>query len=264
MLRPESFTSIGVFKQCPKRYYYKYIKSLKRELENEKIKKGREFHKNVCEGKKSSDELDFAYQIKGVDRKKTSWFVKDVGKLVYLRKDKNFIEFNEARFALNYKMQVVEYCDPRAIFRGVVDHAKIFLEKEKLIREIEGKKELLLENFFKNVELLDWKTGKNKGGHIQLNYYALFFFAQFSFLDKISCKNVYVSCQETSPSWVIKRKQIEKIWLKLKGEIKKIRECRKFVKKTSPLCAFCEYKKDVCNKELLGKKVEGLFVERKN
>lgn len=178
---------------------------------------GTKVHEDIANRKGGYEEVDYALTI--IEQIQT----------------KPKIEYIEYKFALDEHCKIVSFKSKQALFRGIIDYAVCFLSEEK--PEI------------KQVDIIDWKTGKYRNSKKQLNHYTLFMFLLHESIKSVRCRNIFVTARRLSPVWKIARKYKDVIWQKIKDNIEEIREEQLWGPTITPLCGWCDFA-DQCESDL--------------
>lgn len=257
--RTESFSSLNTYAQCPKKYKLKYIDKREENKDTEALAHGREVHDKISKGIVDSEETQRAAAVKGQSYpsrfsarlRYSDSFFKPVR---VSQKKQGIIELTEESFSLvldsEYSWVPSDFGDPKALFQGVIDYARIEINKEKFKDSLlEEGEDLYLMDFVDKVYLYDWKTGKKRSERRQLNYYSLYFFALFPTLREVVCQNIFVTQTQVSPRWTVKREQVEEISKKLIDSVHEVNKTEHFPAKQTPLCSWCPWQEE-CWQEL--------------
>jgi len=140
---PYSYSRISTYLQCPRRFFYKYIRKLVHETVSNVIE-----YKDYPDNFYNLDEKDQAVVDKMLDTALN--FRRNIG-IIY--------EYGcEIGFGLDKNLETVDFASQEAIFRGVIDYL------------------ILFDDFDKYAKLLvDWKTGYSQPDKLQLEFYSLVF-----------------------------------------------------------------------------------------
>lgn len=219
---PYSFTRMSMFKQCKRKFKYRYIDKIKDTEKSYHLEKGKYCHEvleNVHTGirvDKSKYELS-EDQYADIDAMLCKFLSSDFST--------NFIKdinsYNEAQFGIDMYLNVADYDyrDKGLLYLGSVDRI----------------------NFYDNyLHLIDWKTGKVKEQSEQLRHYALWALTEFSHIDKVLVSYVFIEHNQAF-SEVITRDDVKNIKKELLYSIKDIESEKNFNKNETPLCDYCEY-----------------------
>ena len=231
-----SFSGINSFLRCPKQYFYRYIQKLRIETKSPALIHGKNIHEQIHKKDYTTKDARFAKQFKKAARLQNTL----AGFPIYQDQDKVFIEFSEEKFGLTPEWKASEFDDKSALFRGIIDYARLLLDKENL------KEGDTIFDGIMEIELFDWKTGNSRANPRQLESYALYFQSAFG-VNKIKCTEVYLTKKETR-SWEAGEKELEdtKTWI-LAG-IEKINQEKTWEVKPCGLCDYCDYK-EFCEDE---------------
>lgn len=214
-----SFSQLSTFKQCPKKWKFRYIDKLPVK-ESEILEKGKKVH-FILEHfedflqKKLSDEY---YNCK--ESEIVLKFAKsELGKDILLKKS---LREYEIKFNDNFEPT---------------------LENEKFIGYIDRI------NISDKLELIDFKTGKYKEiqyqDYSQLIIYAIYMFQKFKNIDKILLRFIYVE-HLLENSLELNRDSLEVYKKDFLNQIKNIENCNDFKANISKLCNWCDFK-DSCS-----------------
>lgn len=243
MHRCESFSSMSCFERCPKQYKYKYIDKAEQKPPGEALVKGKLVH-GLVEKRESGKHVEADYALTKTKKsvKKRRHKISSAQRTVYadIAKDKEgvkYLEGYEESFAIDAKLNIVEFDSDSAIFRGIVDYYVIELKKNP--GEYQS-----FEQLFEKIKIYDWKTGKANFPRKQLNYYSVFFQALYPKVP-ISCCIVNTTVEEER-FWESTPKTTEKA---LRG----ISECLNGIRKESQFlpnpmaytCGWCDFS-EVC------------------
>ena len=230
---PYSFTKIGTWKQCPRKFNYTYVQKIPRiktsayaldrgklihmilelDFDLKKIKAHHEFKKIIEGGFLSKEQIKDCFVIaKNFKESKA-------GQVLFKRKTL----FTELAIGLDLNMEVQEY-NTKAFLRGYID-----------VGFLDEKSNTLL--------LTDYKTGKYKSKDqqdwSQLLWYAIGLFSKMPF-DKIMLVYAYVDHNKLNTK-MVERKDIEKYKKGLWDTIDPIEKDYNYQKKETPLCNWCDY-----------------------
>ena len=241
-IKTESFSSISTFRQCPRKYYYRYLQKAE-EVPVEALERGKRVHEAIQKRdcKKGGEEVKFALATMGRSAR-TPYKLADVQNLVHVQDKEPVVELVEERFALSATWEPTHWEDDTAIFRGVVDYARVRIDRAGLAERLRAGGGLLLEDLISGVDLVDWKTGKARSERKQLTWYSLFFFAEYPSLLETTCQNVYVTEAKKSPVWRVTRDRAPEIQAEIEGALEQIRREDTWRERPTPLCNYCPHK----------------------
>ena len=210
-----SYTSIKMFKNCPKRYYHQRIAKVVREVPGEATVWGERAHKSLEDYLVSEGDTPL---IEGVDHLQ--------GMLDAIRADSSKVLHAELEMTLNKQLEPTGWWDADAWLRSKLD---VF---------IEGKRSAIT---------LDYKTGKRRPDFDQLEMFALQVFAHYAQIERVTSSFVWVR-DKTLDTRVYTREDAPVLWAKLLGDIRRIEkaaEADNWPARPSGLCGWCPCK-DFC------------------
>jgi len=263
-----SYSKISLFEKCPKEYYFNYLdpeislikKYFKKQTEHQT--KGSAvhgaitlFHHLPLEKRTFKNLKDFLYK---------AWFAeKDIFKkpplgelggfkdLDHERKVygqalallKNFFEMPEEKsFHLNNKEKKIFYLPTKNIKESFKDYEEMIkpLDRDVLIS---GKFDRI--DSFENgdLEVIDYKTGKNQSDHFQLYFYKLL--AEINFKKKVSSVSFYCLNNGKVEKFNVSNVSNEKIKGRILKIIEKIKNTKKFLPKKNRMCNYCDFQ-EIC------------------
>ena len=235
---PYSWSKISVWKQCPKKFWFKYIIKQPVSMEPQfHFDFGKLVHlifeheRNIKDIKETRDWSEII-EHKLLDKKdiKAAFAVYDnfINKKSVITTSPRL--FAELPLGITENMRFVQYDDPNAILHGYLDDA----------RYIEGKEDVVL--------ISDWKTGKvpEKIKWGQLLYYGIALFDKTP-VDTIILNYVYLQAPDGPliKSKKITRDNLPRYKKALLTNVQMIEDDETFKKEESALCDWCEYQ-NVC------------------
>lgn len=214
-----SHSKLELYKQCPRKFKYRYIDKLPTKP-FEHLAKGSEVHRllEIFGNEDLKSDIKEAYNIA------LKFSESEIGKEILSQKSKRELCIKFKNF------EPVNSDSNDYDFIGYIDRV----------------------NFTENgLELIDYKTGKYKEPKYQdfqqLIIYAIWFFKKYEKLTQIKIRFVYVE-HLLENSLVLQRDKIEDILNNLKILIKTIKLDTDYHKKPNPLCDWCDFK-DTCLKD---------------
>jgi len=237
---PYSASKLGLHKQCPRKFKYRYIDKLPSEFEfSEATTKGGIMHlllehyakplkERIQEIKKdkrlTSSEFFSKEMVASCIADIEKFNKSDLGKEIFSYQ--NLV--NELKIGLDKRLKPVDFYDNDVVmFRGMID--AIFVNTEDDV-----------------VHIIDWKsggdksTGQYKQTPDQLLQYAAFYFNKFP-IDTIKIRYVFVEhCTEST--YTLTRDNLEKYNKFLVKNIIKAEQDNIFDKIEQPLCNWCEFR----------------------
>jgi len=270
---PYSPSKIGLHKQCPRKFKYRYIDRLPSEfIHSEATTKGHILHSLLEHYSKSLPE-----KIKKIktdrDIQRSEFYNKDLVKECILTYNK-FIGTdlgkeifsmtnigNEVFGALDKKLKPTEYHAGNAMYRGKVD--SIFVDNDEkeigLVEDIPEGYELIETGTTKRIQLsnavihiIDWKTGRdNSDGQYkqkpdQLLQYAAWYFNKMP-VDTIIIRYVFVEHENAEVQYTLTRDNIDKYNTFLVKGIIGAEQDTTWKKIEQPLCNWCEFRDHCIN-----------------
>lgn len=240
-MRTESYSSMNTFQQCARKYHYRYREGLQDEP-GPQLVYGKRVHKNIEKRLPAGKEEKFAFEVMG-RKVPTRYQLVAPPRLIVVHGQTAFIELQEHKFALSPAWLPIDFNDPEAFFRGVMDYVKIEINRERLRQSLISGGDLLLEDLISKVSIVDWKTRKSKSDRRQLSWYSLYWLSLYENLPEVSCQVVYLSEEKKSPEWIVKRGKILKIQGEIETVLERIRSEQLWRPRPSPLCNWCSFKK---------------------
>lgn len=243
-----TYSIIDTFKQCPKKFYYRYIKKEEEILVGDSLLKGREFHKKLESGVIDESTKWCLEKVRGNRLKRK-------GNKISINWDHPYLELKEFKFAWDKDKKPCDYDSEGGIFRGKIDLVELEISKNLFLSQLANNK-LDLDSTITSIQLTDWKTGKvhKKQGLQQLSYYSLFFFYSHPQIERI---RIFLrnATEKKEHEKTILRSDMPSIESEMVIEINQIEEAIKqgtFTCKYTPLCSYCSFNA-VCR----GEKKEG-------
>jgi len=143
--------------------------------------------------------------------------------LPMLEKWKGMNAQSEMQFSIDAKWAAVEYKDPSAWFRGVID---LYIEQDN------------------KATVRDFKTGKDRDYTDQVETYAGVVLSTKPHIDEVSLAIDFIDLKKTREYKTIERKDLPALQEKLTDRINKLKTESIFSANPSGLCRFCHYRKD--------------------
>lgn len=229
---PYSFSRIQTFLNCPRKFFFSYVEKIPKPfLRNEILEKGSVIHLKLEEyysKRDTSEEVQkYPENIQAVSDEIISRYLKENKIHLNLTKDCEVVGVEE-KFGFDESLEICDYSDPNAIFRGSID--------------------LIVRHPSTNTYvLIDHKSSKEKTSREsfdQLSIYAIYVNKKYSPSKIVSFYN-YVEYNSS-----LKKKHsledIKKAETQLLENIKKIEIENSFDRKLTPLCNYCNYQ-DECS-----------------
>jgi len=234
--RTESLSSLNMFSQCPKKYWFHYWSGKKIDANNDFLVRGRKIHE-ALENKAGAEEEELEAVRKGYAAIGGKGYKVKGSKYPFLvSEDKLFLELAEVSFGLTDQQKIVEFYDDRAIFRGKIDLIRYYITKDKLNNVS------CLDDAIDSVLLVDWKTGENaKNDRKQLSYYSLYIFNTLPDLQEVSCRNILLDKQDQPAIFTVQRTQMVDLWEEILSKINRVRTAEEYYTRQSGLCQYCQY-----------------------
>ena len=270
---PYSSSKIGLHKQCPRKFKYRYIdKLLAAFTHSEASTKGHIIHSLLEHHTKPLPEK---IKIIKTDRdiQKSEFYNKDLVKEGILAYNK-FIETNLGReifsmsnignelwCALDNKLTPTEYHASNAMYRGKID--SIFVNndiKEILLTEgipegyelVETTTVQKIQKTNPEIHIIDWKSGKDNSDGLykqkpdQLLQYAAWYFNKMP-VDTIVIRYVFVEHENAEVQYTLTRDNIDKYNTILVKGIIGAEQDTTWPKIEQPLCNWCEFQDHCIN-----------------
>jgi hypothetical protein len=229
MVRTESYSSLSMFRNCPKKYELSYIKKVPR-ITGYALLRGRAFHESVENGR--------------VTKKVKNFYEANVGKMarikgsmpgLYLRGDEYLFKVKEMGFGVSKDGYYVDYDTPDALFRGKIDEVIYKVAKEDMRKAYY---ESSFDSYASDVMLVEWKTGKNADKK-QIEYYAMALFMKFLNAESIDAKILFVDTEKVR-KYTFTRDLVTPKFQDILKEIYSIRDCENFIATANYSCPFCQ------------------------
>jgi CRISPR/Cas system-associated exonuclease Cas4 (RecB family) len=221
---PYSYSKWSLYKQCARKFKYKYIDRIKVEMSLKHLNKGNYIH-DVLEHIDSDKVIDPTEYDIGVEdaceyNDMLLKFVNSEFAKVFLAQGSEGTS-NEASFGLDTNMKVTEYKhrDPSVLYLGKIDRINFFTT---------------------SMHLIDWKTGKVREDRTQLRHYALWALTRFPNVERLVVSYVYVE-HHVSLDEVVTREDLKGVTVDLLSGILEIEQEQVWRKSETPLCNYCEY-----------------------
>ena len=240
--RPQSFSSISLFQTCKFAYRCKYIDKIA-EPTSLHLEYGKLVHECIEKGITKNTgipALDYAhkYGLEGKKRKTGSSIP------LWVYKGQVFFEERETRFGLSFsensnEWHIVDFDNKEAIYRGIIDFARIYINKDKIQNDIFQSIE--------KIEIIDWKTGNSNANPRQIKTYA-FYYCLATGCENIEAKYVYLSRQHET-FYRFTRQDFQEIGAWIIESAKQIQEAQKYPPTACWKCRFCGYK-ELCAGEI--------------
>jgi len=211
---PYSFSKISTYKQCARKFKFKYIQKIKEPITDmTPLLKGTCVHSMLEKyPAESTNSLVPKYRNIFEDFLETKY-----------KALLDIEHFSETAIGFDDKLSPVSY-DNGTIFRGYIDYYAY----------VDG-----------GMVVADWKTGKYKDikyqDFNQLLFYALYLFYKNPNVDKIKAMFIYVE-HNLDNSIIFERKYIDEYKKELIHIIRDIEKDEIFEKKTQKLCDWCGYR----------------------
>lgn len=224
-MKPISFTRLEVFKQCPRKYKYKYVDKVEPEQQDfAALVKGRAIHAIL-------ESYPERTSHKGAER-----YQKFIEPFINSELGRGYLgikHVSEVKIGLDDNLEPVSYDDKKAIFRGIVDYTAIH----------------------GILNIIDFKTGKFKEqcyqSYDQLIFYAIYFFKRYKHIDKIRISFVYVE-HVLENDLILERKYLDVYMSELLKSISNLRTESVFPTAKGKLCSWCDFKEH-CSKNDINK-----------
>ena len=215
---PYSYSKISLYKQCPKKFDFKYIQKLKEPIRDKTpLLKGTCVHSMLESYPDNSDNSlvpEYSYIFDNFLESKYKPLL-------------DLDHTSEEGIGINENMEPTKYKDGK-LFRGYIDYYA-FIDTKAMI-------------------VCDYKTGKYKEPIFQdfnqVMFYALYMFFKYPEVEKIKGMYLYVEHSKDN-SIIFERKYLEEYKKELLSSVKSIEEDTEFVEKPQKLCDWCGYK-DIC------------------
>jgi hypothetical protein len=209
-MRPWSYSRLECYETCPKQFWYSYIEHVK----------GFRPPSPAAERGTNIHALGEKYLI-GDLKIYPQEFQKVSGHLMGLKVKQ---AKPETEMAVDFAWNPVEYSDPKAYFRGIID---VHYEVD------EGE----------TVHIEDFKTGQVYDSHPkQMEMYVPLVAAQYPNAKKFVTRLIYIDSGVVTPSKVTPRDRVKPIRLLLDGRIKNAEEDTIFsVRPSANVCKWCDY-----------------------
>ena len=143
--------------------------------------------------------------------------------LPMLEKWKGMNAQSEMQFSIDDKWNAVDYKNPSAWFRGVID---LYIEQDN------------------KANVRDFKTGKDRDYTDQVETYAGVVLSTKPHIDEVSLAIDFIDLKKTREYKTIERKDLPALQEKLTDRINRLKAESIFSANPSGLCRFCHYRKD--------------------
>jgi RecB family exonuclease len=231
--KPYSFSKISVFNQCPFKFELSYIKKIKCFSYSEALEKGSYVHK-LLEDYVKKEKTSFNFNLLDENKQKEAYAIFE-NTLPYLENKMKAAVKTETE--LDFKISILKDKDKYIPYSVNERKLSLFL----------GSIDLVLYEYDK-ITVIDWKTGKvpEKPNSLQMLMYVIAIFA-LTRVDTVDTIFYYVEHSVEKP-FTFFRKDLQKLIKKLLEKIHAIEVEKEFNRKESPLCNFCDYRKEgYCN-----------------
>lgn len=192
--QPWSFTVLNDFKNCPRQYYEKRVLKRYKEERTEQQIWGEQVHK--------------AFELRQRINKPLPPHLEEHEEIMRRLEEKPGDLFVEEKAALNRQVQPCDFFADDVWFRGVIDFAKVDLDRSPSI-----------------ATLVDYKTGKVKNQFDQLELFALYAFARWP-VEIVNVQFYWTMTRETT-KMVIGREEIPEKWKKFIPDLKQFAQAFK-------------------------------------
>lgn len=246
-----SNSALSTFRQCPRKFKYRYIEKLEGAEKSEALKNGIKVHEDIENGVEN-DKTRYALNIvKGLSKLEVSVMMKDGQEhKVFLNKKTPYLQIQEDKFGLDSSWKPCAFDASICRIRGKVDLIRAEINRQKMLAHVG--EELIIEDFVEKVRITDWKTGKknNSEGKRQLFVYSIYYFTIFPNMQEIECNLVYLDQPDDKKEEIYKitRGEAEIQKKELEEKMTEIDNTTVFKCVRTPLCNYCEYK-DKCFEE---------------
>ena len=235
---PYSFSKMGSFHQCPRKFKLQYIDKIKIPFEtNIALEKGKYLH-HLIECDLKNEKGNFVFKLS-----------KDEDKNKYRQIFNNFIVSPHYNFFKSLKEKYIEQG-----FSLILDPSR--QGKNKLIPEnYKNGKNVLVRGFIdflaikddvnqKTAIIVDWKSGKYKEdqNEMQVMIYSIWAFLRFSQIEKVETYFYFIE-HNKFVSRTYYREQLNELIKNMIDYIKPIEKASQFPKNITALCDWCPFKK---------------------
>lgn len=206
-MKTQSYSAIKTYDQCPAKYKFGRIDKLA-EPSGPAAERGKLIHAEIEAVLKNGLELvceELVYLLPQTDK----W------------KEQN--AQSELEFAVDSSWNAVEFNDPTAMFRGIID---LYIEQ--------GNRAIVL----------DFKTGKERDYLDQVRAYATVILATKPHIHEVVPIIEFIDTQKTVEYMTIYSRDIEYLKSDIQGRINIIAHDKFYIANPSGLCRFCHYRKD--------------------
>ena len=222
---PYSFSRLSTHKQCPRKFKYNYVQGIESEkVDRTALLKGGAVH-SILEHYPNPSPHKLSEKFQNIVDK----FAKtDIGKK-YL----STVSIREFDFGLTEELLPCAYSDKKALLRGSVDFICI------------------IDNV---LHLCDFKSGAYKEpkfqSYDQLMFYAIYFFQRYPAINKIKISYVYVEHENSENFVILDREFLHNYIHELINSIQTVETDKVFIKNSSRLCSYCQYKEHCANDKI--------------
>jgi len=237
---PYSFSKLGAFYHCPRKFKLQYIDKIKIPFEtNIALEKGKYLH-HLIECDLTNKNKDFSFELSKKE---------DIQK--YDQIFNNFVISPHYSFFKSLKEKYIEKGFSLKLDLSKKGKDKIIPDEYESKSNKNEKENILIRGFIDFLAIkddiaiiVDWKTGKFKEdqNEMQLIIYSIWIFLKFPNVKKIEAYFYFVEHNK----YVLRtyyREQLNELIKKMVEYIKPVENESKFDKNISPLCDWCPFKK---------------------
>ena len=209
-LPPWSYTHIDTFDNCPHQYHWKFIEKNKEPATEE-----------MLEGRRVHDALEKRVAANVVlPRPYTKWDPL-AQSIVNMARNTGGEIRTEMKVGVDRDLKPCDFFGKNVYARGALDVAVLWP---------------------KAMFIGDWKTGKTREKDFQVKIFAFFGFLTFPKVDKITACNIWLPTGKIGEPYNYDRADLSRIWSEIYLKLVAMETAAakdEWVKRQSPLCAFC-------------------------
>ena len=206
-MKPLSYSAIKLYEQCPLKYKFNRIDKLP-EPSGDAASRGTLIHAELEHLINGELQL-MTNDVKHMRPKIDAW--------------RDSKAKPEMQFSVNGQWLAVEYGNPTAMLRGVID---LYIEDGNI------------------ATVIDFKTGKDRDYSDQVTVYAAVILASKPHIDKVKIAIEFVDLKKTTEYATITRDQLEELKASIARRMYIIGNDQIFAPNPSFLCRFCHYRND--------------------
>jgi len=230
-------TAINVFRQCPERYYLKYIRKRKRPMPfSRPLACGGAAHRLIAAVLPDfmlNGEIPADLEQRALDEVSAAAY--PAGELAYRKQD--------ARDIAKWTLTAFEMIPPGS--RSMLQERKLYAPLGRSSVQIGAQIDLVLRRDDGNIEHIDFKTGKVRDDAVQNLIARAVVGRKFGIQQPIRTTTLYLQHRRTQ-STILDRRTSRREWESIARDIRDIRSLDDFPPRPGPLCVYCPYQARDC------------------